>query len=132
MSGDGFDFSFSGLKTAVVQFVRRNPDVPVADIAASFQEAVVDVLSTKLLAAAQAAGAHTLALGGGVAANRSLRERVNSLAAAAGHRAYLPGPALCTDNAAMIAATGWFRLRSDGPTPLSDGATPGLRLPVVG
>ncbi len=132
MAGDGYDFSFSGLKTAVVQYVRAHPEAAVADVAASFQEAVVDVLSTKLLAAARDAGARTLVLGGGVAANRSLRSRVTDLAAADDRRAYLPGPALCTDNAAMIAATGWYRLHADGPTPLNDGATPGLRLPVVG
>jgi N6-L-threonylcarbamoyladenine synthase len=131
MLDDGYDFSFSGLKTAVVNHVRRNPDGDVADIAASFQEAVVDVLVTKLIAAAEDAGASTLVLGGGVAANSRLRTRVLDAAEARGRRAFLPPLELCTDNGAMIAATAWWRLRADGPTPLHAGADPGLRLPSV-
>ena len=122
------DFSFAGLKTAVVNHVRRNPEYVVADIAASFQEAVVDQLVTKLLAAADEAGAPVLALGGGVAANSRLRERVAAAAEASGRRSFLPPMALCTDNGAMIAATAWWRLQSDGPTPLNAGADPNLRL----
>jgi tRNA N6-adenosine threonylcarbamoyltransferase len=130
MRGDGFDFSFSGLKTAVINEVRRRPETDVRDLAASFQEAVVDVLVTKLVAAADAAGAETLVIGGGVAANSSLRSRVLDAAEASGRRALLPRLALCTDNGAMIAATAWWRLRSDGPTPLDTGAYPSLRLPT--
>jgi len=122
------DFSFAGLKTAVVNHVRRNPEYVVADIAASFQEAVVDQLVTKLLAAADEAGAPVLAIGGGVAANSRLREQVAAAAAGSGRRSFLPPMALCTDNGAMIAATAWWRLQSDGPTPLSAGADPNLRL----
>jgi len=122
------DFSFAGLKTAVVNHVRRNPEYVVADIAASFQEAVVDQLVTKLLAAADEAGAPVLAIGGGVAANSRLRERVAAAAEASGRRSFLPPMALCTDNGAMIAATAWWRLQSDGPTPLNAGADPNLRL----
>ena len=122
------DFSFAGLKTAVVNHVRRNPEYVVADIAASFQEAVVDQLVTKLLAAADEAGAPVLAIGGGVAANSRLRERVAAAAEASGRRSFLPPMALCTDNGAMIAATAWWRLQSDGPTPLNAGADPTLRL----
>ena len=122
------DFSFAGLKTAVVNHVRRNPEYVVADIAASFQEAVVDQLVTKLLAAADEAGAPVIAIGGGVAANSRLREKVAAAAEASGRRSFLPPMALCTDNGAMIAATAWWRLQSDGPTPLSAGADPNLRL----
>jgi len=122
------DFSFAGLKTAVVNHVRRNPEYVVADIAASFQEAVVDQLVTKLVAAADEAGAPVLAIGGGVAANSRLREQVAAAAAASGRRSFLPPMALCTDNGAMIAATAWWRLQSDGPTPLNAGADPNLRL----
>ncbi|MEX2256948.1 MAG: tRNA (adenosine(37)-N6)-threonylcarbamoyltransferase complex transferase subunit TsaD [Acidimicrobiia bacterium] len=122
------DFSFSGLKTAVVNHVRRSPDSDVADVAASFQAAVVDQLVDKLAAAADAAGATALVLGGGVAANSALRARVDALAAATGRRANLPPLALCTDNAAMIAAAAWWRLKSDGPTPLDAGVDPGLAL----
>ena len=122
------DFSFAGLKTAVVNHVRRNPEYVVADIAASFQEAVVDQLVTKLLAAADEAGAPVLAIGGGVAATSRLREKVAAAAEASGRRSFLPPMALCTDNGAMIAATAWWRLQSDGPTPLNAGADPNLRL----
>ena len=84
------DFSFAGLKTAVVNHHRKWPDTPVADVAASFQEAVVDQLVAKLLAAADDAGAPVLALGGGVAANSRLRARVAEAAAATGRRVFLP------------------------------------------
>jgi len=128
MRGDSYDFSFSGLKTSVVTYVRKNPDTPVADVAASFQEAVVDVLVTKARRAAAETGAKGLVLGGGVAANSSLRERVLDACIADGLKAFLPSRALCTDNAAMVAATGWWRLRSDGPTPLDAGGNPTLGL----
>jgi len=125
------DFSFAGLKTAVVNHVRREPDAPVADVVASFQEAVVDQLVDKLGAAADAAGAPTLVLGGGVAANSRLRERVAEVAAATGRRALLPPRELCTDNGAMIAAAAWWQLRRAGPTPLDAGTDPNLTLPAV-
>ncbi len=126
-------FSFAGLKTAVVNHTRRRldgelADVALADVAASFQEAVVDQLVVKLLAAADEAGAPVLALGGGVAANSRLRTKVADAAAASGRSVFLPPPSLCTDNGAMIAATAWWRLRADGPTPLDAGADPNLRL----
>jgi N6-L-threonylcarbamoyladenine synthase len=129
---DRHDFSFSGLKTAVVNHVRRHPDVAAADVAAGFQEAVVDVLVTKARRAASEVGAKGLCLGGGVAANSSLRDRVAKACDEDGIRAFVPSRAMCTDNAAMIAAAGWWRLRADGPSPLDTGATPNLRLPVAG
>ncbi|MFN8035057.1 MAG: tRNA (adenosine(37)-N6)-threonylcarbamoyltransferase complex transferase subunit TsaD [Acidimicrobiia bacterium] len=132
MLRDGLDFSFAGLKTAVITEVRKHPDLDVANVAASFQEAVVDVLVEKLVAAADDAGAETLVLGGGVSANHRLRTRTLDAATDTGRRVFLPPLALCTDNAAMIAATAWWRLRADGPTPLDSGASPGLRLPTVG
>ncbi len=122
------DASFSGLKTAVVQYVRAHPEAPVADVAASFQEAVVDQLVDKLARAADAVGAATLVLGGGVAANSRLRERTAALAAATGREVFLPPLALCTDNAAMIAAAAAVRLVADGPTPLDAGVDPNLGL----
>ena len=121
-------FSFAGLKTAVVNHTRREPGVALADVAASFQEAVVDQLVVKLLAAADDAGAPVLALGGGVAANSRLRAKVADAAVASGRSVFLPPPSLCTDNGAMIAATAWWRLRADGPTPLDVGADANLRL----
>ena len=128
---EGYDFSFSGIKTSVVTYVRKHPDVPVADVAASFQEAVVDVLVTKAQRAAAEVGATGIVLGGGVAANTRLRERVLDACIADGLRGFLPSRELCTDNAAMVAAAGYFRLLSDGPTSLGVGADPNLGLPVV-
>jgi N6-L-threonylcarbamoyladenine synthase len=124
----GYDFSFSGLKTAVVNHVRAHPDVAAEDVAACFQEAVVDVLVTKALRAAQDVGAVGVCLGGGVAANRSLRQRLVGACERDGLRPFVPSLAMCTDNAAMIAAAGWWRLQSDGPSPLDTGAVPNLRL----
>ncbi|MDQ1465613.1 MAG: tRNA N6-adenosine threonylcarbamoyltransferase [Actinomycetota bacterium] len=128
MLDDGDDFSFSGLKTSVVTYCRRHPDFDVADVAASFQEAVIDVLVTKLLRAARRAEVDTVVIGGGVAANSALRLRVVEEGERAGLRVVVPSMGLCTDNAAMIAACGFFRLATDGPTPLDSGIQPGLRL----
>ena len=128
MIGDGLDLSFSGLKTAVINHCRRHPDVATDDVAASFQAAVVDVLVAKALAAADQIGAQGICLGGGVAANSRLRRQLTEEGEARGLRVSLPTPAMCTDNAAMVAAAGWHRLRSHGPSPLDTGAVPGLGL----
>ena len=128
---DNLDFSFSGLKTAVMNYVRKHPDVASADVAASFQAAVVDVLVRKSRRAAELVGAKGIVLGGGVAANSLLREEMLGACASIGVRGFLPSRAMCTDNAAMIAATGWYRLASDGPTPLDVGAYPNLKLPLL-
>jgi len=125
---EGLDFSLSGLKTAVIRYVRDHPETPVADVAASFQAAVVDMLVAKSMRAVKEAGARTLCLGGGVAANSLLRERIRDLCTAEGLRCFLPSRSMCTDNAAMIAAAAWWRYRSDGPTSLDVGAQPNLRL----
>ncbi len=105
-----FDFSFSGLKTAVARWVEAERhagrDVPVADVAASFQEAVVDVLTRKAIRAAKEHGVADLQIGGGVAANSRLRALAQDRADAAGIRLRVPRPALCTDNGAMVAALG--------------------------
>jgi N6-L-threonylcarbamoyladenine synthase len=129
MLHDGLDFSFSGLKTSVINHVRKHPDVSSADVAASFQQAVVDVLVAKARRAATQIGATGLVLGGGVAANSVLRERFLDACVQDGIRGFLPSRSMCTDNAAMIAAAGWFRLRSDGPTGLDCGAYPNLAIP---
>jgi N6-L-threonylcarbamoyladenine synthase len=128
MRGEGHDFSFSGLKTAVVQYVRKHPDVEVADVAASFQAAIVDVLVEKLVAAAKETGISTVVAGGGVAANSALRTRLLDLAAEGDLRVVVPGIALCTDNAAMVGAVAAYRLAADGPTPLEAPVVPNLRL----
>jgi N6-L-threonylcarbamoyladenine synthase len=128
---DNLDFSFSGLKTSVVNYVRKHPDVASADVAAAFQAAVVDVLVTKARRAAKRVGATGIALGGGVAANSLLREELLGACAADGIHGFLPSRAMCTDNAAMIAAAGWYRLGIDGPSPLDTGAIPNLRIPLL-
>ena len=105
-----FDFSFSGLKTAVARWVEAREasgePVPVADVAASFQEAVVDVLTRKALLACTENGVEHLVLGGGVAANSRLRALAAERCEAAGVTLRVPRPALCTDNGAMVAALG--------------------------
>ncbi|MDR2321183.1 MAG: tRNA (adenosine(37)-N6)-threonylcarbamoyltransferase complex transferase subunit TsaD [Microbacterium sp.] len=102
-----YDFSFSGLKTAVARWIEREQaagtEIPVADVAASFREAVVDVLVTKALAACADRGVPRLLLGGGVIANRRLREVALARAAEAGVTVRIPPLSLCTDNGAMIA-----------------------------
>ena len=107
---DPLAFSFSGLKTAVARWVearqRAGEPVPVADVAASFQEAVVDVLSAKAVRAATEAGIDHLLLGGGVAANSRLRALTAERCERAGLRLRVPRPKLCTDNGAMVAALG--------------------------
>ncbi|WP_300681348.1 tRNA (adenosine(37)-N6)-threonylcarbamoyltransferase complex transferase subunit TsaD [Nocardioides sp.] len=105
-----FDFSFSGLKTAVARWVeakeRAGEAVPVADVAASFQEAVCDILVRKALDACQSQGVEDLVIGGGVAANSRLRVLAEERAAKIGVRVRVPRPGLCTDNGAMVAALG--------------------------
>jgi N6-L-threonylcarbamoyladenine synthase len=120
------DFSFSGLKTAVVNYVRAHPDVSTEDVAASFQAAVVDVLVAKTLAAAEDVGAAGICLAGGVAANSELRRRATEEGEAAGLRVWLPSRAMCTDNAAMIGAAAFFRLGAAGGSGWGTGAEPGL------
>ena len=113
------DFSFSGLKTAVATLARAQPldDAGRADLAAEFQEAIVDVLVAKCRAALAAAGERRLVVAGGVGANRRLRARLDSAAASEGFETFYPELDLCTDNGAMIALAGAMRLAagdSDG------------------
>jgi N6-L-threonylcarbamoyladenine synthase len=115
-----FAFSFSGLKTSVARWVearqRAGEPVPTADVAASFQEAVVDVLTAKAVRAAREQGVGHLIIGGGVAANSRLRALAEERCAAAGIRLRIPRPGLCTDNGAMVAALG-AQLVAHGATP---------------
>ena len=114
-----YDFSFSGLKTAVARWLAAYPDardVPVADVCASFQEAVADVLTAKAIRACQDFGYDTLVIGGGVAANSRLRGLAQTRCDAAGLRLRVPRPGLCTDNGAMVAALGAI-LVGRGATP---------------
>jgi N6-L-threonylcarbamoyladenine synthase len=136
--GDTFDFSFSGLKTAArraVEAIRPDPALPlpetdVNELAYAFQESVVDVLATKTALAAERSGARTIILGGGVAANSVLRERIAHRASALGIPLIVPRPGLCTDNAAMIAGAGFFRARAGARAGSDLDARPSLKLAV--
>jgi N6-L-threonylcarbamoyladenine synthase len=122
-----YRFSFSGLKTAVARWVERHGDrpLPVADVAASFQEAVADTLTRKALAACRDHEADTLLLVGGVAANSRVRALAEERCRAAGIRLRIPSPRLCTDNGAMIATLGDLLVAADvSPDPLHLGADP--------
>ena len=131
MRNEGLNFSFSGLKTAVVNYVRQHPDVETADVAASFQSAVVDVLTHKARKAAREIGAKGICLAGGVAANSELREKTLDMCVEDGIQGFLPSRAMCTDNAAMVAATAWWRMQSEGQSPLDLDADPNLKLPFI-
>jgi N6-L-threonylcarbamoyladenine synthase len=127
-----YDFSFSGLKTAVVTFVRQQRDSgslpPLADVAASVQEAVVDSLVTKTFNAVEDTGARVVAGGGGVMANRRLRARLQAMADERGVRLFVPSPRLCTDNGAMIAVAGAKRLAAGTVTGWAADVSAGLSL----
>jgi N6-L-threonylcarbamoyladenine synthase len=101
-----YNFSFSGLKTAVARYIEQTPDNVRADVAASFQEAIVDVLLLKSLRACKESGIDRLVIAGGVAANSRLRQVATERAEAEGVRLHIPSPGLCTDNGAMVAALG--------------------------
>jgi len=129
---DSYDFSYSGLKTAVALHVRHLAPEELesrkADIAASFQEAALEVLVFKTVRAAQEFNVKAVTLSGGVASNSRLRELMETRLPKIDARFYYPSPELCTDNAAMIAAAGYLRYRLDGPSELSANAVPYLRL----
>jgi N6-L-threonylcarbamoyladenine synthase len=128
----GLNFSFAGLKTALLYRIRDMGVVEAerrrVDLAASYQHAIVESLVLRVRRALAQTGLTRLSVGGGVAANGPLRLRLAEL----GVELDVPPPALCTDNAAMIAAAAWWRLAADGPTPLDDGVDPTLGLPSVG
>ena len=144
--GESDDFSFSGLKTAARRAVSAElgmaedgPHEPdgsrlsegsVAELAWAFQESVVEVLATKTLRAAERSDARTIVLGGGVAANAVLRQRIADGAAARGIPLVVPRPALCTDNAAMIGAAAWHRLHAGARAGRDLDARPSLKLAV--
>ena len=129
-----FDFSFSGLKTAVARWIEAREaageTVPVADVAASFQEAVVDVLTRKALLACRENGVEHLVIGGGVAANSRLRALAQERCDAAGVTLRVPRPALCTDNGAMVAALG-AEMVARGRVPGSLGLPADSSMPVT-
>ncbi|MEO8245707.1 MAG: tRNA (adenosine(37)-N6)-threonylcarbamoyltransferase complex transferase subunit TsaD [Chloroflexota bacterium] len=127
-----YDFSFSGLKTAVLREVAgyrdRGQPIPVDGLAAAFEEAVVDALATKTVAAAREHGVGAVALGGGVAANGALRTTLRERLAVEGLTLRVPPPAWCTDNGAMIGAAGGFRFAAGDRADASLEALPNLSL----
>jgi len=132
---NSFDFSFSGLKTAVVNYVKSNPEPAggypeelICDIVSSFQEAVVEVLVKKTLQAAQHQGLRRVVLSGGVAANRHLREKIKEEASLQKVKVYIPSPSFCTDNAAMVGVVGYEYLKKGIRSPLSLNAFSNLPL----
>jgi N6-L-threonylcarbamoyladenine synthase len=131
-----YDFSFSGLKTAVRReledYRERGQAIPIDGIAAAFEEAVVDALVTKTLAAAEAHDVAAIALGGGVAANRSLRGELGARAERLGLPFLVPPPQLCTDNGAMIGAAAGFRFAAGDRADAALDAVPSLALPWLG
>ena len=125
-----FDFSFSGLKTAVARYLESTPDYAKGDVAASFQEAVVDVLLLKALAACKQTGIDSLVIAGGVAANSRLRELALQRCEKAGIQLRIPAPGLCTDNGAMVAALGSL-LVSAGRAPAAEAIDADSSMPVT-
>ncbi len=134
LAPQSLDFSFSGIKTAVKYLLRDRPELlapaRLPDLLASFQAAVVDVLVAKTMSAARGAGRRRIALVGGVAANSALRARLRAEAAREGFECVVPPPALCTDNAAMVAAVGEFRFASGESGALDFAPRADLPLPI--
>jgi N6-L-threonylcarbamoyladenine synthase len=127
-----FDFSFSGLKTAVARYLEATPDYVRADVAASFQEAVVDVLLLKALAACKDSGIDSLVIAGGVAANSRLRAVAKERCDKAGIQLRVPSPGLCTDNGAMVAALGSLMVSAGrSPSPVAFDADSSLPVTTV-
>ena len=127
-----FDFSFSGLKTAVARYLEATPDYARADVAASFQEAIVDVLLLKALAACKQSGIDSLVIAGGVAANSRLRAMAQERCEKAGILLRVPSPGLCTDNGAMVAALGSLMVSAGrSPSPVAFDADSSLPVTTV-
>ncbi len=131
--GEGsLDFSFSGLKTSVLNYLnsheQKGEKICIEDVAASFQQAVVDVLVENTLKAAKSKKTSKVALAGGVAANSLLRKQLGESAAKLGIEVFYPAPVLCTDNAAMIACAAYYHYLSGHTSNLDLNAIPGLRL----
>ena len=131
---DSYDFSFSGLKSAVLNYLNaqkmKKREIVVEDVAASFQEAVVEVLSTKAVNAAEEKGYKTIALSGGVAANSALREKITQMANEKGIEIKFPGLDLCTDNAAMIGCAGYHNFINGKIDDMSLNAVPNLKIDI--
>ncbi len=134
LESNSLDFSFSGLKSAALNYlnktVMKGGEINKADLAASFQQAVVDVLVDKTLAAAKRFNVKTVLLAGGVAANSKLRQELTEKASGLGLYLAYPPPVLCTDNAAMVACAGYYKYLREEFAPLTLNAVPGLKLGI--
>ena len=132
---DSYDFSFSGLKSAVLNYLNgqkmKNKEIVVEDVAASFQEAVVEVLATKAVKAALEKNYKTIALSGGVAANSALREKISEMAKEHNIEIKYPSLSLCTDNAAMIGCAGYYNFINGKRDDMSLNAVPNLKIDVI-
>jgi N6-L-threonylcarbamoyladenine synthase len=132
INADNYDFSFSGLKTAVLNYInnqkQRGEEVNKANLAASFQQAAVDILVTKVIKAVEETKVKNVILAGGVASNQQLRAELESELYNLGVELYFPPPKLCTDNAAMIASVGYYHWKSGKRTNYDLNAEPNLHL----
>jgi N6-L-threonylcarbamoyladenine synthase len=131
LSKESLDFSFSGVKTSVLTYLQKLKggidDATLRDIAASFQEAVVDCLITKALRAMESVNSATLVIAGGVACNSRLREKAAKECASHSYDLYIPPPKYCSDNGAMIAALGYHKLKKGERAGFELNAKPGLK-----
>jgi N6-L-threonylcarbamoyladenine synthase len=125
---ENLDFSFSGIKTAVINLNHKNPNLNKADLAVSFEKAVTDVLIENSVKACEQLNLKTIALAGGVSANSYIRERFLELEKTKGIKVYYPEPILCTDNAAMIASAGYYNYINGITSNLELNAVPNLKI----
>ncbi len=128
LPGDNLDFSFSGMKTAVIQHLQRHPAGKTEDAAAAIQSAIVDVLVEKTARAAEREGVAKIALAGGVAANSGLRAAMESLCGRRGWELHIPEKRYCTDNAAMVGAAAFFQIEGRGFADMALNADPSLEI----
>lgn len=124
---EGLDFSFSGVKTAIINLHHKNPNINKADLCASFEKYVTDILINNTIKASKKIGIKTIALAGGVSANSYIREEFMKLEEKK-YKIYYPKPILCTDNAAMIASAGYYRFLSGATSKLDLNAIPNLKI----
>lgn len=125
---DGYDFSFSGIKTAVINLNHKTPDLNKADLCASFEKAVTEMLVVNVTKAIKELKVDKIVLAGGVSRNSYIRNELDKMANKLKIKAYYPEPILCTDNAAMIAAQGYYDYIAGKRADLHLNAVPNLKL----